>query len=165
MLFLEVDAITCFLGPHAYNALQVYPPWLLLGGLFPHIYLCTQQSLLYLYFLILITFLSLVSLFSRKLQTTITTILFQVILLLGYGPDAPPSKLFFLKKSNESGGSCPKDKTCSEQKSKEESHIRNFCWRPVLFFILWSLIWSSYILFLSFISLKEFGGLSEMVKK
>lgn len=88
-----------------------------------------------------------------------------VILLLGYGPDAPPSKLFFLKKSNESGGSCPKDKTCSEQKSKEESHIRNFCWRPVLFFILWSLIWSSYILFLSFISLKEFGGLSEMVKK
>ncbi|KAJ0960360.1 hypothetical protein J5N97_001810 [Dioscorea zingiberensis] len=88
-----------------------------------------------------------------------------VILLLGYGPDVPPSKLFLLEKSGESGSDYSSDKTCSKQRSKEGSPIHLFSWRPALCFILWSLIWSSYIFFLSFISLKEFGGLSEMMKK
>ncbi|KAJ0975776.1 hypothetical protein J5N97_017741 [Dioscorea zingiberensis] len=88
-----------------------------------------------------------------------------VILLLGYGPDVPPSKLFLLGKSDESGSDYPSDKTSSKQRSKDGSPIYLFSWRPALCFILWSLIWSSYIFFLSFISLKEFGGLSEMMKK
>lgn len=69
--------------------------------------------------------------------------LFQVILLLGHGPDAPPKKLHLLK-------SLP---------------VSRFSWRPVMTFILWAFIWSAYVLALSSISLRKFGGLSEMFKK
>ncbi|CAA7403672.1 unnamed protein product [Spirodela intermedia] len=66
-----------------------------------------------------------------------------VILLLGYGPDAPPKKLHLLK----------------------NLQVSRFSWRPVMTFILWAFIWSAYVLALSSISLGKFGGLTEMFKK
>ncbi|KAJ3680643.1 hypothetical protein LUZ60_016921 [Juncus effusus] len=61
-----------------------------------------------------------------------------VILLLGFGPDAPSFKILKRKR---------------------------FSWRPVILFIFWTLIWASYVLILSSISLKGVGGLNEMFKK
>lgn len=86
-----------------------------------------------------------------------------VVLLLGYGPDAPPSKLFRQKKNNASGSS-PSSHTLN-QSSQTGIQIYYFSWRLVLQFMLWASIWSCYVLFLSIISLKGLGSLSEMFKK
>ncbi|KAL0918527.1 hypothetical protein M5K25_010539 [Dendrobium thyrsiflorum] len=71
-----------------------------------------------------------------------------VLLLLGYGPDAPPPKLFPQKHSNGDG-----------------SLVHVFSWGPILQFALWVVIWSCYVLLLSSISLKGFDGLYDMLKK
>ncbi|XP_078162684.1 uncharacterized protein LOC144557906 [Carex rostrata] len=63
-----------------------------------------------------------------------------VILLLGHGLDAPPSKLF-------------------------TRNTRSFSWKPVIYFIIWAEIWTCYVLLLCSISLKGVGGLNEMFKK
>ncbi|KAJ4746469.1 GPI transamidase subunit PIG-U family protein [Rhynchospora pubera] len=63
-----------------------------------------------------------------------------VILLLGHGPDAPPSKLF-------------------------ERNIRHFSWKPIIYFVVWTLIWTCHVLLLCSISLKGVGGLHEMFRK
>ncbi|XP_065849972.1 uncharacterized protein [Euphorbia lathyris] len=65
-----------------------------------------------------------------------------VILLLGYGPDAPPRKLFI-----------------------EKGHNQNFSWRPVILFLFWSSMWSLYVLVLCSISLKQHSSLSEMFQR
>ncbi|XP_020248401.1 phosphatidylinositol glycan anchor biosynthesis class U protein-like isoform X1 [Asparagus officinalis] len=87
-----------------------------------------------------------------------------VILLLGYGLDAPPPKLFLLKNSNadESGTS----KHVNEHKVTSQTGIAQlFSWKPIIYFVLWASIWSCYVLFLSVITLKGFNGLSEMLRK
>ncbi|KAF3340461.1 phosphatidylinositol glycan anchor biosynthesis class U protein-like protein [Carex littledalei] len=63
-----------------------------------------------------------------------------VILLLGHGLDAPPSKFF-------------------------TRNTRSFSWKPVIYFIIWAIIWTCYALLLCSISLKGVGGLNEMFKK
>ncbi|XP_020572693.1 phosphatidylinositol glycan anchor biosynthesis class U protein-like [Phalaenopsis equestris] len=75
-------------------------------------------------------------------------LLIPVLLLLVYGPDAPPPKLFVKEHSNAAG-----------------SFVRAFSWKPILQFALWALIWSCYILLLSCIYLKGFDGAYEMLKK
>ncbi|PIA49583.1 hypothetical protein AQUCO_01300401v1 [Aquilegia coerulea] len=75
-----------------------------------------------------------------------------VIFLLGYGPESPPRKLY-LQKTASSNGNNP----------VLGDHF--FSWRPVIYFLLWATIWSSYFLFLCSISLKQYGGLPEMFKR
>uniref|UniRef100_A0A1D1Z0C3 Phosphatidylinositol glycan anchor biosynthesis class U protein n=1 Tax=Anthurium amnicola TaxID=1678845 RepID=A0A1D1Z0C3_9ARAE len=89
-----------------------------------------------------------------------------VILLLGYGPDAPPKKLFLLKSLKPTGGNPlgHSHDQFSAVDNQSELQVCRFSWRPVLSFILWASIWSFYALALSSISLKNFGGLSEMFK-
>lgn len=93
----------------------------------------------------------------------------QVILLLGYGPDAPPRKLL-LQKFRESS-SCD----CSSQ-DKEQTSLHKelanqsvqpmlFSWKPVVFFTLWACMWAFYVLVLCAISVKQYGGLREMFKR
>ncbi|KAF6154444.1 hypothetical protein GIB67_028336 [Kingdonia uniflora] len=75
-----------------------------------------------------------------------------VILLLGYGPDVPPRKLFLQTNPRSKGSS-----------HAPRAHL--FSWKPVIYFILWASIWSLYVLLLCSISLKQYGGLPEMFKK
>ena len=70
----------------------------------------------------------------------------QVILLLGYGPDAPPKKLFLLKNS-------------------KETILPSFSWKPVILFLLWTSAWSIYIMVLCGISVRQTGGLQDMFKR
>ncbi|KAF9616903.1 hypothetical protein IFM89_032865 [Coptis chinensis] len=81
-----------------------------------------------------------------------SVLLIPVILLLGYGPDAPSRKLFLQKGSRTNG-------------NKPPLAGRSFSWRPVIYFLLWAAIWAVYVLFLCSISLKQYGGLSEMFKR
>ena len=91
--------------------------------------------------------------------------LFQVILLLGYGPDAPPRKLFCQRKNLEVGNSTPSD-SCSEEEAKNQLKVANvFSWRPVVFFLFWTLLWSSYVLVLCGIYVQQYGGLQELFKR
>ncbi|XP_058104809.1 uncharacterized protein LOC131248514 isoform X2 [Magnolia sinica] len=82
-----------------------------------------------------------------------------VILLLGNGLDAPPKKLFL------QGNSKTNEKNPSNVTSHPRHMIRCFSWRPVLHFVLWASLWSFYVLALCSISLKQYGGLPEMLKK
>ncbi|KAG9441465.1 hypothetical protein H6P81_017319 [Aristolochia fimbriata] len=88
-----------------------------------------------------------------------------VILLLGYGLDAPPRKLFKQNSSSESNPSKDKPATSSEI-TKLMFHPEGiFSWTPVLHFIFWALFWSGYVLALCAMSLKKHGGLQEMFNK
>lgn len=88
-----------------------------------------------------------------------------VILLLAFGLDAPPSKLFQLKNCN----SAEKDSSNHVKEHRVTSQtgiaIQQFSWGPVLNFVLWASIWSCYVLFLSTVSLKGLDGLMEMFRK
>lgn len=92
-----------------------------------------------------------------------------VILLLGYGPDAPPRKLF-LQKFRE-GSSIDSSSQHKEQKSQQKGLSNQpeqpmlFSWKPVVFFALWSSMWAFYVLVLCAISVKQYGGLREMFKR
>ncbi|BAT75956.1 phosphatidylinositol glycan anchor biosynthesis class U protein-like [Vigna umbellata] len=88
-----------------------------------------------------------------------------VILLLGYGPDAPPRKLFWQRNRLEVGNSSSSD-SYSEEKAKNQLKVANvFSWRPVVSFLLWTLLWSSYILVLCSIYVQQYGGLQELFKR
>ena len=92
--------------------------------------------------------------------------LFQVILLLGYGLDAPPSKLFLHKTSDaSSSGALNQSPDKSGASKLTDNTIHTFSWVQVLHFVLWVFIWLCYVLLLSSISLKDVGGLSEMFRK
>ncbi|CAN1275181.1 Phosphatidylinositol glycan anchor biosynthesis class U protein [Linum perenne] len=75
-----------------------------------------------------------------------------VILLLGYGPDAPPSKLFQCKEYGKAGNN----------QSKQEII---FSWRRVLHLLVWTSLWSIYLLVLCSISVKQYGSLKEMFQR
>ncbi|MQM13500.1 hypothetical protein Taro_046422 [Colocasia esculenta] len=90
-----------------------------------------------------------------------------IILLLGYGPDSPPKKLFLLT-SMKPARSHPLEQSHEQVSSvdnESELQVHHFSWQPVMSFILWSSIWSFYVLVLCSIFLKDFGSLSEMLKK
>ncbi|KAK7389360.1 hypothetical protein VNO78_24309 [Psophocarpus tetragonolobus] len=88
-----------------------------------------------------------------------------VILLLGFGPDAPPRKLFWERKNLEVGNSSSSD-GCSEEEAKNQLKVANvFSWRPVVLFLFWTLLWTSYILVLCGIYLQQYGGLQELFKR
>ncbi|KAG2658660.1 phosphatidylinositol glycan anchor biosynthesis class U protein-like isoform X1 [Panicum virgatum] len=82
-----------------------------------------------------------------------------VILLLGYGPDAPPTKVFLVKSSSDSKSGM------SEYDKRSSLKVQRFSWMTVLHFIFWLFIWSCYVLLLSSMILKKVGGLSEMFEK
>ncbi|CAI0414286.1 unnamed protein product [Linum tenue] len=75
-----------------------------------------------------------------------------VILLLGYGPDAPPSKLFRSKEHGKVG----------DGKSSQEII---FSWRRVFHLLVWTSLWSVYVLVLCSISVKQHGSLQEMFQR
>lgn len=90
-------------------------------------------------------------------------LLIPIILILGYGPDAPPRKLFVARLSS----TAKNDSSAvggTESKGLKVPPI-TFSLRPVLFFFLWSALWASYILFLCWISLKEHGDLLGMFER
>ncbi|KAL6547948.1 hypothetical protein OROHE_009653 [Orobanche hederae] len=78
-----------------------------------------------------------------------------VIFLLGYGPDAPPRKLFV---QNVVQGEAEH----VELKSLASKPIKTFSRQRVILFVLWAFIWISYVLILCAISMREYGGLGEM---
>ncbi|RLM98724.1 phosphatidylinositol glycan anchor biosynthesis class U protein-like isoform X2 [Panicum miliaceum] len=81
-----------------------------------------------------------------------------VILLLGYGPDAPPTKVFLVKSSSDS-------KSGMSEYERTSLKVQRFSWMTVLHFIFWLFIWSCYVLLLSSMILKKVGGLNEMFEK
>ncbi|KNA06763.1 hypothetical protein SOVF_178000 [Spinacia oleracea] len=91
-------------------------------------------------------------------------LLIPVILLLGYGPDAPPKKLFLQKISRETAKDSS-DSSLQHVKPITGSALPSFSWRPVILFLLWASAWSIYILVLCGISVRQNGGLQEMFKR
>ena len=92
--------------------------------------------------------------------------LFQLILMLGYGPDSPPRKLF-LQKTSIKVGEDPSIGIHDQQKELASQPMLPiiFSWRLVIHFILWASLWSFYVLLLCGISVKQYGGLGEMFKR
>ncbi|XP_061364214.1 uncharacterized protein LOC133307676 [Gastrolobium bilobum] len=89
-----------------------------------------------------------------------------VILLLGYGPDAPPRKLFWQRKNIKAVNSSSSDTSCLEEEVKNQLRVLNvFSWRPVVLFMLWTFLWSSYVLVLCGIYFQQHGGLQELFKR
>ncbi|XP_042504811.1 phosphatidylinositol glycan anchor biosynthesis class U protein-like isoform X1 [Macadamia integrifolia] len=104
---------------------------------------------------------------SMHLSLYPAILIIPVILLVGYGPDAPPRKLF-LKGNFGTDGSDPSNLSCyqgNEVTTHKMLPIRPFSWKPVMHFIFWAFIWSVYVLVLCSISLKQYGGLWEMLKR
>lgn len=89
-----------------------------------------------------------------------------VVLLLGYGPDTPPRKLFLQRKDPKDSDSLPSD-TCfkHEGPTTESLDLTFFSWRKVVLFFVWASAWAFYVLVLCGISLKEYGDLREMFKR
>ena len=87
-------------------------------------------------------------------------LVFQVALLLGYGPDTPPTKVFLQK-----GLSASKIDMLDNGKGTNQKGFGQFSWKPILHFILWVFIWSCYVLLLNSIILNKVGGLQEMFEK
>ncbi|XP_020525377.1 phosphatidylinositol glycan anchor biosynthesis class U protein-like, partial [Amborella trichopoda] len=94
-----------------------------------------------------------------------------IILLLGYGLDTPPKKLFKTvekqKKSDaqESSMSKPIKNSLCEWNTLQDQLVLSFSWRPIMHFMLWAGFWSLYVLGLCSVSLKGHGGLREMFNK
>ncbi|XP_030538221.1 phosphatidylinositol glycan anchor biosynthesis class U protein-like isoform X2 [Rhodamnia argentea] len=89
-----------------------------------------------------------------------------IILFLGYGPDAPPRKLFLQRSYRKCGTSSSSDQYRKTEDVTDPLELRiNFSWRRVMQFLLWTFIWGIYFLLLCDISVKQYGGLSEMFKR
>ncbi|KAK9277532.1 hypothetical protein L1049_007076 [Liquidambar formosana] len=89
-----------------------------------------------------------------------------VILLLGYGPDAPPRKLFLQGNSDKIGDNPSTDSYYQHKEVTNQPAVPIiFSWKPVLHFLLWASIWSFYVLVLCGISVRKYGGLLEMFKR
>uniref|UniRef100_A0A453MHQ8 GPI transamidase subunit PIG-U n=1 Tax=Aegilops tauschii subsp. strangulata TaxID=200361 RepID=A0A453MHQ8_AEGTS len=83
-----------------------------------------------------------------------------VALLLGYGPDTPPTKVFLQK-----GPSANKIDISDNGKSTIQKGFGQFSRKPILHFILLVFIWSCYVLLLNSVILNKVGGLQEMFEK
>ncbi|XP_052115488.1 uncharacterized protein LOC107489936 isoform X3 [Arachis duranensis] len=89
-----------------------------------------------------------------------------VILLLGYGPDAPPRKLFQRRIKLEVGNSSSIGSDHLKEELKDQSSmLKVFAWRLVVHFLIWILLWSSYVLVLCGIYLQKHGGLQELYRR
>lgn len=89
-----------------------------------------------------------------------------MVLLLGYGPDAPPRKLIWQRKNDEPGKSSSSDSSCLKEEVKDHQRVLNvFSWRPVMLFFLWTFLWSSYVLVLCAIYVRQHDGLQELFKR
>ncbi|XP_042025466.1 phosphatidylinositol glycan anchor biosynthesis class U protein-like isoform X2 [Salvia splendens] len=86
-----------------------------------------------------------------------------VVFLLGYGLDAPPRKLFAL--SNLQGGEKRSTDHAELNSLNDKFSKTNFSWWRVIIFFLWASVWTSYVLIMCVISMKEYGGLGEMFKR
>lgn len=85
-----------------------------------------------------------------------------MILLLGYGPDTPPRKLFRQRRYIEVGDNPSEDRQESMDRP-EVPHV--FSWRPIIHFLFWTSLWSVYVLVLCGVSVKQYGGLWELFKR
>ncbi|KAF8027412.1 hypothetical protein BT93_E0343 [Corymbia citriodora subsp. variegata] len=93
-------------------------------------------------------------------------LLIPIILFLGYGPDAPPKKLFLQRSYGKCGTSPSSDQYCKTEDVTDPLELQIiFSWRRVMQFLLWTFIWGIYFLLLCDISVKQYGGLSEMFKR
>ncbi|KAL5551796.1 hypothetical protein UlMin_001972 [Ulmus minor] len=89
-----------------------------------------------------------------------------VILLLGYGPDTPPRKLFLQRRYGKIKDNPSSDSNYQQGEVMKQPELLNiFSWRPVVHFVVWSTIWSIYLLVLCGIYVKQYGGLQEMFKR
>ncbi|XP_028767510.1 phosphatidylinositol glycan anchor biosynthesis class U protein isoform X2 [Neltuma alba] len=87
-----------------------------------------------------------------------------VVLLFGYGPDAPPRKLLRQRTKTDSSSSI--DKGSVEKDVKNQLRGLNFfSWKPVLHVLFWILLWSSYVLVLCGIYARRHGSLEELFKR
>ncbi|XP_024031943.1 phosphatidylinositol glycan anchor biosynthesis class U protein [Morus notabilis] len=82
-----------------------------------------------------------------------------VILLLGYGPETPPRKLFDGKVEDSASSNH------SHRAMKQQGAATIFSWKPVLKFLMWSVVWSIYVLVLCGLCVRHYGGLHEMFKR
>ncbi|XP_047341481.1 phosphatidylinositol glycan anchor biosynthesis class U protein-like [Impatiens glandulifera] len=89
-----------------------------------------------------------------------------VVLLLIYGPDTPPKKLFIHKTLYDCG-----DNSASHGPRKDEeitSQLEEatfFSWRVVIYFFTWVFVWTLYVLALCGFFVKQYGGLGEMFRR
>ncbi|VFQ78771.1 unnamed protein product [Cuscuta campestris] len=88
-----------------------------------------------------------------------------VILLLGYGPDAPPKKLFLQLHSVKDEDLSLSESNTNKGLRNQRKEVTHFSWRPVLVFLSWAFIWAAYVLGLCGIFMRDFGGLQEMFKR
>ncbi|GLT98014.1 hypothetical protein SLE2022_155480 [Rubroshorea leprosula] len=95
---------------------------------------------------------------STHLSLYPAILIIPVVFLLGYGPDAPPRKLFVKEKYSKNLDESPSEGLMQPKLPT------GFSWRPVIYFVFWALLWSVYVLVLCSISLKQYGGLQEMFK-
>ncbi|KAL1830105.1 hypothetical protein DCAR_0209514 [Daucus carota subsp. sativus] len=79
-----------------------------------------------------------------------------VILLLGYGPDSPPRKLFFQRNPT---------RTVDDIPFEQSAHSSYFSWTSIVLFFFWVSVFASCVLFLCGLSVKEYGGLHEMIQR
>ncbi|XP_058009630.1 uncharacterized protein LOC110654779 isoform X2 [Hevea brasiliensis] len=89
-----------------------------------------------------------------------------VILLMGYGLDAPPRKLFLLKGYCKIGDNNSGNIHCEQEEMINRSKAQIiFSRRPVVLFFFWTTLWSVYVLVLCGISVKQYSGLWEMFQR
>ncbi|GAV68913.1 PIG-U domain-containing protein [Cephalotus follicularis] len=88
-----------------------------------------------------------------------------IILILGYGSDGPPRKLFLQSRYSKVKVNSSNDKSCKQDELANQSNMPiNFSWSHIVPFIFWTSVWSVYVLILCGISVKQHGGLLEMFK-
>ncbi|KAI9075164.1 hypothetical protein K1719_042895 [Acacia pycnantha] len=114
---------------------------------------CTRQAPLAAFGWVMATHLSLYP----------AILIIPVVLLFGYGPDAPPRKL--LRQRTKIGNSSSIDNSSVEKDVKNQLRGLNFSWKPVLHFLFWILLWSSYVLVLCGIYARQHGGLKELFRR
>ncbi|KAF8380310.1 hypothetical protein HHK36_027792 [Tetracentron sinense] len=88
-----------------------------------------------------------------------------VILLLGNGPDAPPRKLFMQRNCTTGDNSSTESHYQCKEVTRQPVLPVLFSWRSFMHFMLWASIWSFYVSVLCGISVQQYGGLWEMLKK
>ncbi|KAL5559361.1 hypothetical protein UlMin_035572 [Ulmus minor] len=88
-----------------------------------------------------------------------------LILLLGYGPDTS-RKLFLQRRYGKMKDNPSSDSNYEQGEVMKQPELLNiFSWRPVVNFLVWSTIWSIYVLVLRGIYVKQYGGIQEMFKR
>ncbi|CAH8252107.1 unnamed protein product [Arabidopsis lyrata] len=123
------------------------------GDIAALVHLITRRVPLAAFGLVMATHLSLYS----------ATLAIPLIFLLGYGLDAPPVKKFL--QTRHVGVETTGSTSDVSKQDKLTQTTQLFLWRTVLYFVFWVLVWSSYVLVLCSLSLKQYGGLEEMFKR